>query len=159
MADLPEGPLLAVDPGTKRVGIAASTILGTVHPVGFLEASPREAMLRNLKALASDRDCVGIVVGLPINMDGSEGPAAKSARELGEEIVRTTGLPVDFSDERLTSHAAEEALGPMELTRKKKKGRTDAVAAALLLQTYLSERTNKERGAGREEGSTQEDPW
>ena len=111
MSTLPEGPLLAVDPGTKRVGIAASTILGTVHPVGFLEAEPREAMLRNLKTLAQDRDCVGIVVGLPINMDGSEGPAAKSARELGAQIAQVTGLPVDFSDERLTSHAAEVPWG------------------------------------------------
>src|SRR5512146_3038851 len=108
-------------------------------------------MLRNLKALASDRDSVGIIVGLPINMDGSEGPAAKAARELGAQIAQVTGLPVDFSDERLTSHAAEVALGPMELTRKKKKGRTDAVAAALLLQSYLSERKNEEREAGSEE--------
>jgi putative Holliday junction resolvase len=139
VAELPQGPLLAVDPGTKRVGIAASTVLGTIHPVGYLDAEPRDAMLRNLKALAHDRDAVGIVVGLPINMDGSEGPAAKAARDLGEQIAQATGLPVDFSDERLTSHAAGIALGPMELTRKKKKGRTDAVAAALLLQSYLSE--------------------
>jgi putative holliday junction resolvase len=144
---LPDGPLLAVDPGTKRVGIAASTILGTVHPVGFLDAEPRDAMLRNLGALARDRDCVGIIVGLPINMDGSEGPAAKAARELGALVAESTGLPVDFSDERLTSHAAEIALGPMELTRKKKKGRTDAVAAALLLQSYLSERKGRKRDA------------
>lgn len=139
MTSLPTGPLLGVDPGTKRVGIAASTILGTVHPVGYLEAEPRAVMLRNVAALARERDCVGIVVGLPINMDGSEGPAAKAARELGVQLAEATGLPVDFSDERLTSHAAEVALGPMELTRKKKKGRTDAVAAALLLQSYLSE--------------------
>jgi putative Holliday junction resolvase len=142
---LPEGPLLAVDPGTKRVGIAASTVLGTIHPVGFLDAEPRDAMLRNLGALARDRDSVGIVVGLPINMDGSEGPAAKAARELGALIAESTGLPVDFSDERLTSHAAGIALGPMELTRKKKKGRTDAVAAALLLESYISERKGPNR--------------
>ena len=139
MATLPEGPLLGVDPGTKRVGIASSTILGTIHPVGFLDAEPRELMLKRLAALARDRDSVGIVVGLPINMDGSEGPAAKAARQLGAQIEQSTGLPVDFSDERLTSHAAEIALGPMQLTRKKKKGRTDAVAAALLLESYISE--------------------
>ena len=131
--------------------VAASTLLGTVHPVGFLEAEPRETLLRNLKALAQDRDCTGIVVGLPLNMDGSEGPAARAARELGARIAQATGLPVDFSDERLTSHAAEVALGPMELTRKKKKGRTDAVAAALLLQSYLSERQGAERAAESEE--------
>jgi putative Holliday junction resolvase len=115
-------------------------------------------MLRNLKALANDRDCVGIVVGLPINMDGSEGPAAQSARKLGAQIEQATGLPVDFSDERLTSHAAEVALGPMELTRKKKKGRTDAVAAALLLQSYLSERKTDERGTESQRRPTGEAP-
>ena len=144
MADsLPDGPILGVDPGTVRVGVAASTILGTIHPVGFLDAEPREAMLKNLATLAQNRDSVGIVVGLPINMDGTEGPAAKAARKLGAEIATATGLPVAFADERLTSHAAEIALAPMQLTRKKKKARTDAVAAALLLETYISDRAAK----------------
>lgn len=144
MTDLPPGPLLGVDPGTKRIGVAASTVLGTIHPVGFLDAEPRAAMLKRLAALAHERDSVGIVVGLPVNMDGTEGPAAKAARELGAQIAEFTGLPVDYSDERLTSHAAEIALGPMHLTRKKRKGRTDAVAAALLLESYLADRSARE---------------
>lgn len=144
MSHLPPGPLLGVDPGTVRVGVAASTILGTIHPVGFLDAEPRAEMLKKLAALARERDSVGIVVGLPINMDGTEGPAAKAARELGTQIADATGLPVDYSDERLTSHAAEIALGPMHLTRKKRKGRTDAVAAALLLESYIVDRNAKE---------------
>jgi len=139
VSHLPPGPLLGVDPGTVRVGVAASTILGTIHPVGFLDAEPRAEMLKKLTALARERDSVGIVVGLPINMDGTEGPAAKAARELGAQIADATGLPVDYSDERLTSHAAEIALGPMHLTRKKRKGRTDAVAAALLLESYVAD--------------------
>jgi mannose-1-phosphate guanylyltransferase len=138
-----EGPLLGVDPGTKRVGLAVAGALGIVHPLGFVEAAPRERLLEKIAALAADRQCVGIVVGLPLNMDGSESPGSKAARELGAELARATGLPVDFGDERLTSFAAEKEMEPLELTKKKRKARTDAIAAAMLLETYLAEHRKK----------------
>ncbi|MCZ7648533.1 MAG: Holliday junction resolvase RuvX [Planctomycetota bacterium] len=139
---LPKGPLLGVDPGTKRVGIASATLLGTVHPVCYLDAEPRDALFRRIKALAEDRQCVGLVVGLPIDMNGGEGKAAQAARAFGAELERFTGLPVAFSDERLTSHSAEKKVGELGLTRKKRKARVDAVAAALLLEGYLAEGGN-----------------
>lgn len=134
------GPLLGVDPGSKRVGLAVAGLLGIVHPIGFADAQPRERLLADIGAQARERDCVGIVVGLPINMDGSEGPAAKAARELGAEIALATGLPVDYCDERLSSFEAEQKVGELGLTRKKRKARVDAVAAAGILQGYLDER-------------------
>ncbi len=137
---LPEGPLLAIDPGTKRVGIACMRALDIVHPVGYLDAEPKADLLEKIKQMAQDRDCVGIVVGLPVNMDGSEGPAAKWARAFGGEVEAYCALPVAFCDERLTSEGAQRALGPLELTRKQRKKRIDAVAAAAILETYLQQR-------------------
>jgi putative Holliday junction resolvase len=131
--------LLAVDPGTKRVGLAVASLLGIATPVGFLNAEPKAELLRKIAAVAKDRECKGIVVGLPINMDGTEGPAAKSARAFGAELAAATGLPVDFCDERLTSFAAEKKIGEMGLTRAKRKARVDAVAAAGILEAYLAE--------------------
>jgi mannose-1-phosphate guanylyltransferase/mannose-6-phosphate isomerase len=133
-----DGALLGVDPGTKRVGLAVTGALGIVHPLGFLAAAPRDQLLKKIASFAASRECVGIVVGLPLNMDGSEGPGAKAARELGAEIARVTKLPVDLHDERLTSFVAEKELAPLGL-KKKHKGRTDAVAAALLLESYVAE--------------------
>jgi len=142
----PDGPLLGIDPGSKRVGVACVRALGIVHPVGFLDAEPRGRLLESIAALARDRDCVGIVVGLPVNMDGSEGPAARAARGLGREIATRSGLPVEFCDERLTSFSAARALGPLGLTRKKRKARVDAVAAATILETYLRHREARAGG-------------
>lgn len=135
-----EGPLLGLDPGHKRVGVAVVGPLGIPTPIGFLYAEPRAKLLAQIAALAADRQCVGIVVGLPINMDDSEGPAAKAARGLGAEIAQASGLPVDFCDERLTSFAAEAKAAELGLTRRKRKARVDALAAAGILEGYLAER-------------------
>jgi len=138
------GPLLGVDLGTKRVGIASVNALGIVMPVGYFDAEPRAALLRQIAAAAHDRQCAGIVVGLPINMDGSEGPAAKAARAFGAELAAASKLPVDFCDERLTSFEAEHKVSELGLTRKKHKARVDAVAAAGILEAYLAERKDAE---------------
>ena len=138
-----EGPLLGIDPGTKRVGIAVLNILDLVTPVGCFAAEPRAVLLKMISAAAHDRGCVGLVVGLPINMDGSEGPAARAAREFGAQLAAASGLPVDFCDERLTSFEAEHKVGELGLTRKKRKARVDALAAAGILQAYLEERRQR----------------
>ena len=132
-----DGPLLGIDPGAKRMGVAAVGLLGIVTPVGMVEAQPEEEMLRALAALAEERDCVGIVVGLPLNMDGTEGPAARACRAIGARIAEATGLPVAFHDERRSSIAASRKLGPLGLTHKKRKAKLDAVAAATILESYL----------------------
>ena len=80
-----------------------------------------------------------LVLGLPLNMDGTVGPQAKLVQAFGTVLAAQTGLDVHYVDERLSSFAADELLRPAELTRKKKKGVQDAVAAAVILQTFLSE--------------------
>jgi len=88
-------------------------------------------------AAAREYSAEAIVIGLPLNMDGTEGPQAKLSRTLAEAISRIGPLPVHLHDERLTSHAADRRLIDRDLTRKKKKARQDAVAAQILLESFL----------------------
>lgn len=132
--------LLAVDLGTKRIGLAVNAP-GTeiVSPVEIIAAQPDErANAEAIVAAAREYDADGIVLGLPLNMDGTEGPQAKLSRKLVEAIKSAGGPPVYLHDERLTSDAADRRLIDRELTRKKKKARQDAIAAQILLESYLA---------------------
>lgn len=94
-------------------------------------------------AVAGEFDLDAFVVGLPVNMDDTEGKQAKLTREFGDLLEKAGGKPVHYFDERLSSHAAEELLAPAELTRKKRKARLDAVAAQVILQGFLDEQTRR----------------
>lgn len=136
---------MAVDPGTVRVGIALSDPLGIVaQPHSTVLAEPRETLPERLAELARSLDAQELVVGLPYRMDGSQGPEAKAARALAQELRRAAGLRVTLVDERLTSVAAERALLAGGAKRRSRRQLSDQVAAALILQTHL-ERT----GGGR----------
>lgn len=136
-AGLPPGPLLGVDPGGKRVGVAAVGALGICSPVTQLDAEPEDELFTALGALAEARDSVGFVVGLPLNMDGSEGPSARKARAFGARLTAATGIPVDYQDERRTSLDAQRRLAPARMTRAQRKRRLDAVAAVVILEGYV----------------------
>ncbi len=82
-------------------------------------------------------DVDAFVVGLPLNMDDTEGKQAKVTRGFGDALAAASGLPVHYQDERLSTVAADDAMMPAELTRKKKKARRDSVAAQILLQEFL----------------------
>lgn len=137
---MPEsGALLGLDPGTKTLGVAACD-------AGRLIASPVETIARGrtlapvldrLFALYDARACVGLVVGLPLNMDGSEGPRAQSARALAANIVARRDVPVALQDERLTTAQAERAMIAADLSRAKRALAIDSAAAALILQTAM----------------------
>lgn len=130
---------LGVDLGTKRIGLAVGESGGgVVSPLKIIEAHPQPD--RNAEAILQAADAYGadaIVIGLPLNMDGTEGPQAKLSRRLAEAIARSSPLAVHLHDERLTSHAADHKLLERDLTRKQKKARHDAVAAAILLESFL----------------------
>ena len=133
---------LGIDYGSKRIGLALSDHeailalpLATVRPRGGLP-NQVSAVLSFAKQYGVD----AFVVGLPLNMDNTEGPQAKLTRAFGDELARTTGLPVYYFDERLSSVAAEELLRPAELTRKKKRARLDRIAAQVMLQGFLEAR-------------------
>jgi len=129
---------LGIDPGEKRIGVAVGgTGVRIASPVGVVPAQPRRAAIDRIRAYAGEYGATGLVVGWPLNMDGTEGPQARQARALAAELAGQTGLDVRLWDERLSSFAADQALAGL-LTRDKRKARQDAVAAAAMLQEFLS---------------------
>jgi putative holliday junction resolvase len=129
---------MAVDPGSKRVGIALSDPLGIVaQPHGTIGAEPAGTLVERLVDLAGELEAEELVVGLPYRMDGSEGPEAKAARRLAQQLRSRSRLRVTLVDERLTSVAAERALIAGGRRRAERKRLSDQVAAALILQTHL----------------------
>ncbi|HEX2646856.1 MAG TPA: Holliday junction resolvase RuvX, partial [Candidatus Dormibacteraeota bacterium] len=103
-------------------------------------AEPRETLADRLAELARREGAGRIVVGLPLRLDGSAGPEAKSARELAAGLRRSSGLPVELLDERLTTAAAERAMIEAGARRSRRRETIDQVAATLLLQSHLDRR-------------------
>jgi putative Holliday junction resolvase len=132
------GRVLAVDPGTRRVGIALSDPGATIAmPLTALPASPLETLAERLSELARQHGATELVVGLPRRMDGALGPEALDAKALAGRLRRLSGLRVTLVDERLTSVAAERALLATGTKRARRRELSDQVAAALILQAYL----------------------
>ncbi len=139
---------LAIDLGDKRTGLAlGDDMLRLAAPAGMIEVPvAREGGGALLEAVCrAVADMLGsapanpgeLVVGLPINMDGTEGPRAKLAREFGQRLGVQSGRRVHFQDERLTTAAADWTLARTGMTHRQKKGRRDAIAAAAMLQGFL----------------------
>jgi len=134
--------LLGVDLGDKRTGLAlADTRVGLVEPLRVVER-PIDPPQRLLDALAEavdefEPDC--LVLGLPVNMDGTEGPRAKVVRVFAGALSERVGAPVSFHDERLSSAQADWEMARSGLTRGKKKERRDALAAAAILRSFLEQ--------------------
>ena len=139
-----EGRVLAIDPGSRRVGLALSDESRRLaSPLRTLQAEPAETLSERLAAVVREVGAVEVVVGLPRNLDGSSGEAAASARGLAEELKRSTRLPVSLQDERLSSVAAERHLVGQGVRRDKRKGLVDQLAATLILESFLE---RKRRG-------------
>ncbi len=131
------GRVLGLDPGTKRVGVAVSDPLGiTAQPRGVLDGGDPHLM-EAIAALAVEVGAERIVVGLPVSLNGSEGPAAIAAREFAAAVGEATGLPVELADERFTSVTAERVLVQAGLSGRRRRAVRDRVAAAVMLQAYL----------------------
>jgi len=126
LIDLPKsGPLIGIDPGSKTLGIAASDGLRLIaSPVTTIQRSKLAKDLAALFALYDDRGAVGCVIGLPLNMDGSEGP-------------RVQDIPIAMQDERLSTAQATRAMLEADLSRARRAEIIDASAAAIILQTAL----------------------
>ena len=134
---------LAIDPGTKRTGLAVGDDeTMQAGPVQTVEASDPEQLLRRIAEAIEDHAPDALVVGIPFNMDGSEGPAAKRARALMMLLQQHTGLPVHPVDERLSSYEADQRMAGSGWTHGQKKQRRDAIAAAALLEVFLASRKN-----------------
>lgn len=134
--------LLGVDLGGKRTGLAlGDDLLGTASAYDVLHIADQSQLLQAVVKVIEKEQPDTIVVGLPLNMDGSVGPSAKRATSFAKQLARyVEPTPVELHDERLTSAQADEHLLAGELTRKQKKKRQDAVAAAVLLTDYMQAR-------------------
>jgi putative Holliday junction resolvase len=139
--------VLAIDPGTVRLGLALSDPSGTIaQPLSVLPRRSTQEDLRALADLATAHNVGLIVVGLPRTMDGRIDVAAKEAQAFGADVAGVTGLPVKYWDERLTTVAAERYLIDQGKRRNKRRQEVDRMAATLLLQGYLD--YERRRGAG-----------
>lgn len=134
----PMRPILGLDLGEKTIGVAASDgILSSANAVETIKRKKFGLDAARLLEIAGAREACGLILGLPRNMDGSEGPRCQSTRAFARNLERLTDLPIGFWDERLSTVAAERALIEADLTRKRRKEVIDAVAASYILQGAL----------------------
>ena len=131
--------MLGVDIGEVRIGLALSDPSGMIcTPLTTLDANGAPHDQERIAELATEHEAVAIVVGLPINMDGSHGPAARRAQAFARMLRTLTSLPVMLHDERLTSHEAEARLRAAGVQPSRNKKQIDSAAAALILESYLA---------------------
>jgi putative Holliday junction resolvase len=144
--------ILALDPGTKRIGVALSDELGwTAQPLETFERRSVEADIAHIRDLVKEHEVGEVVVGLPLRLDGRAGPEAEEAERFRGKLAEALPVPVVAWDERLTSRSAEDLLIQANVSRKKRKGAVDRIAAALILQSYLASRSSA--GAGHSNGA------
>lgn len=130
--------ILAVDPGSKRVGLAVSDPTETIaQALSTIPAEPGDTLTTRLAEIAKAHEARRIVVGLPLRLDGTRGPEAAAAKQLADALRQASGLPVELVDERMTTAAAERSLIAGGVRREKRRLVVDGVAATLLLQGHL----------------------
>jgi putative holliday junction resolvase len=142
----PEGRILGIDLGDKRIGLSISDP-GAKMALGLdtLENRGEKSVIEHLLKLAAEYSPRIVVVGYPLNMDGTRGPRAVAAEKFAETIERELGVATALFDERLSSFAAEEALAMGGVKRGKKKEHVDRVSAQLILQGYLDSEGGKKK--------------
>lgn len=130
--------ILSVDYGDARTGIAACDALQMLaSPVTVIHQTEKEPLADEICRIAAEKKAQKLVLGLPKNMDGSEGFRAQTCREFAALLSEKSGLPVDFQDERLTTVSAHNALNLTNTRGKKRKAVVDAVSAVIILEDYL----------------------
>lgn len=135
------GRILAVDPGTVRVGLAVSDPLGiTAQPLEVVAAA---GAVDRIAALCQELGVIEVVVGLPVTERGTEGEPARHARQMAADIARVTGREVTTMDERYTTRMAEEVMRNAGARRRVRRAAVDKVAAALLLREVLALRAEE----------------
>ena len=135
---LPKKRLLGIDPGTKTLGIAVSnTDLTVASPIKTIKRKKLSSDINELMSVLNHYDIAGLIMGWPLNMDGSIGPRCDSVRDFTKSILKVKDLPIFFQDERMSTMAIERPMIDEDMTRKKRSARTDHLAACWILQTTL----------------------
>ena len=134
--------ILALDHGTKRVGVAVSDELKMIaQPLEYILTEPFAAFLERLKKILLEKEVDLIIIGMPRNMDGSYGPAAQKVDTFAAVLRNAVTVPIKTLDERLTSAQANRILIQGNVSRADRKQKVDKMAAAILLQSYLDRAT------------------
>jgi putative Holliday junction resolvase len=137
----PAGRLLALDLGTKRVGVAVSDELRiAVSPLPAIERRSWKDLLLRVAAVIESYEARGLVIGLPLSLDGAEGPAARDARAIAEKFQRSLSIPVYMQDERLTTFAATAHLKTAGRSDQQIEREVDSEAAALILRDFFADK-------------------
>lgn len=132
---------LAIDYGMKRTGLAICDAAETIaSPVTVITG--QGGLIAKIMEVIEDEKIEAVVVGLPLNMDGTDSGQTKKVRLFAEQLGAKKGVSIHFQDERLTSFEAEQKLAGLGITRKKKKKHLDAIAAAVILQTYIDKKNS-----------------
>ena len=136
--------ILALDPGSKRIGVALSDQMRWIaQPLETFERRTLDADVAHIGKLIRDHDVGQVIMGMPLRLDGSMGNAAEQAEKFKAHLEEALSISVVAWDERLTSKSAEAMLIKADVSRKKRKGAVDRVAAAILLQSYLESLSNE----------------
>lgn len=132
------GRILAVDPGSKRIGLAISDATQTIAaPLRVIKHISRLVDAAQIARIAEEQQAVLIIIGCPLDSEGLPGPAARSAARVAEAVRSQTSLPVELWDESGSTRSAQSAAVEMGISRRKRAGHLDEVAAAVILQSYL----------------------
>jgi len=131
---------LGVDHGTRRIGLAYGDDIGVATPLPAISAEDRSKQWAGLSAILKERRITEVVIGHPLNMDGTSGPKALEVEVFARRIHSEFGLPVHLVDERLTSYEAESTIPPAKRRAARSSGLIDSRAATLILQDYLDGR-------------------
>lgn len=141
------GAMVGLDPGKKTIGVAATDSERIV--VSAVETISRGRKLRpaleRLQGILQDREAVALIMGLPLNMDGSKGPSAQAAFALAHQILAIVDIPIAFYDERLTTAQVERAMIAADMSRRQRSEDIDAAAAALILKSALERLRNAQQ--------------
>ena len=130
--------LIGLDPGSRMVGIALSDVSRRLaSPYGAMKRGKLADMARTLRDIAAKEGATALVIGLPLSMDGTYGPAAQAARDWAHAITFATDLPAAMMDERLSSAAVNRAMIEADVSRSRRAARVDAAAASYMLQAAL----------------------
>jgi putative Holliday junction resolvase len=129
--------VLGIDYGTRRIGLAYGDEVGVATPLPALAAPDPLRRWAGLAAVVGERRVTEVVLGHPLNMDGSAGPKALEAEAFARRIEKELGLPVHLVDERLTSYEAEATIAPAKRRAARRTGLVDSRAATIILQDYL----------------------
>lgn len=149
--------ILALDHGTKRIGVALSDELGwTAQPLETYERRTLDRDIAHILDLVRIHEVGQVLLGLPLQLNGEEGPAVQAVRLFIERLAEALPVPIVTWDERMTTKAAEELLIAADMSRKKRKGVVDRVAAAILLQSYLESLSQSTTPATSEQQSESE---